>query len=59
MRSGACPAEQKFILCAFAAWGCEGPENCPVDSFHRATGRQALDVEDARGKGEGVPERGF
>ena len=23
-------------------WGCEGLENCPVDNYHRATGRQAL-----------------
>ena len=26
---------------AFPVGGCEGPENCPVDSFHRTRGRQA------------------
>ncbi len=35
---------------AFLIGGCEGPENCPVDSFHRTTGRQALVVDRAAGR---------
>ena len=45
-----------FSESGFAAWGCEGPEIVPVAQSHRTAGRQALEVEDARGKSvRGVP----
>ena len=66
------PLHFKSAAATCAVRGCERPENMPVAYFQRTAGRQALGnlirpyrppspegKALTRGKGEGVPERGF
>ena len=58
LRALTTPAEQKFILCAFAAWGSQRPENRPVACFQRERAGRPWMSKTREAKARGFPAGG-